>query len=584
MLTLATLFSTGADLRSVLSSERLPEILDVVDDFFTRGTSIQSSVDVPEQVAAAKSLATDARAVFALYSCLAQAPAPLLHEALECGVLHVTRLVPFCQIYGVKNARAVAALLDALVNHVPAVSTMLHDLRQFYMAQLKELDEAATECLRNSVGPLIRRCAEMCFSIGGISTAASVAAIVLLQGNTLDAELRSRTPTLLSRLLQCYEVTLPALQHRVDERRWLALIATCRHVLLQILGRCLDIEIQRVHQPYESDELVAGLYAISNGAINKSNTDTGSFLSDLWYVSEYQDKVRDVVDRETFGYLDQVIAALPRRRLPVNDKVQVDVEQVALNANRTEQEQLVSLIHQVQEVFPTVGDGYVELCLLCSKMQVEPVINWLVENQPPAVLRDVPLDLKASDPQWNEFKAQVSASKTATLDPKRMWMGKKPSASVYDPQVARSEQQLVEKVKQFVAMYENEDEASQEDHVDEYDDEYFDEWADVVPMSDTVDEQEAIREENRKIRAKEEKEAFWEAIKNRNREQTGAPGEEEEEKAPSSRPTLEEPKHKSDEALTHQQRQRQRARKDKNKAKVANHHRKERARKKLERA
>ncbi|KAI9918481.1 hypothetical protein PsorP6_012003 [Peronosclerospora sorghi] len=32
-------------------------------------------------------------------------------------------------------------------------------------------------------------------------------------------------------------------------------------------------------------------------------------------------------------------------------------------------------------------------------------------------------------------------------------------------------------------------------------------------------------------------------MKNRNREQTGATGEEEEEKAPSSRPTLQEPKH-----------------------------------------
>ncbi|KAI9918621.1 hypothetical protein PsorP6_012002 [Peronosclerospora sorghi] len=223
----------------------------------------------------------------------------------------------------------------------------------------------------------------------------------------------------------------------------------------------------------------------------------GSFLSDLWYLSEYQDKVRDVVDHETFGYIDQVIAALPRRRLHVNDKVQDDVEQFALNADRTEQEQLVLLIHHVQEVCPSVGDGYVELCLLCSKMEVEPVINWLVENQPPAVLRES-----------NEFKAQVNAFKTATLDAKRTWIGKKPSASVYDPQVARSEQQLVEKVKQFIAMYENEDEASQKYHVDEYDDEYFDEWEDVVPLRDTVDEQEAIREENRKIWAKEEKDVF----------------------------------------------------------------------------
>ncbi|KAG2506899.1 hypothetical protein JM18_009353, partial [Phytophthora kernoviae] len=113
------------------------------------------------------------------------------------------------------------------------------------------------------------------------------------------------------------------------------------------------------------------------------------------------------------------------------------------------------MVNQVKDFFPDLGEGFVELCLLSSGLQVEVVINFLLESNPPPVLIDVPQDLKRSDPDFERLEAQitgkpapaakVSREEPKKLDPSRVW-------------------------------------------------------------------------ENRRMRAKEEKDAFWEGMKNRNRE------------------------------------------------------------------
>ncbi|KAE9008231.1 hypothetical protein PF005_g12112 [Phytophthora fragariae] len=645
--------------------------LDAFDAFFTRGVSLQTradaSMDEEARVSAARSLAADSRAVFALFQRVTQSAA-LLSLAEDCGLLHVTRVAPFCQIYAPKNAAAVGVILDSLVENVPAFSTALSALRQLYIRQLSNFNKTVQQVNRGQVVQLLHVGYELSLSVAGLCSADSVAQRLLLAGADMETELAQHEASVLYGLVQLYEAALPALQRQVlslDDKvqaQEAALIAETRHTLLQVLARCVDLlmETQEGEGSGTGEELLAGLHALSNGCLD-DEAEHGSFLSDLWYLGEYKDKVAEFFDRckldvETFSYLDMVVEGLPRRRVLLADDLAAEAKpKASLSADAKEwgvpveeetkpaapqkddtEAVLAPMVLQVKDFFPDLGDGYVELCLLSSNLQVEVVINFLLESNPPPVLIDVAQGLKRSDPEFVQLEAQITGKpapapkveESKKLDPSRVWVGKKTVEKTYDPQIAKKDQQLVEKMKQLVSMYEEEDEhgdlpsgegayGGRDDGItlDEYDDDYNDEFDDFVSFSirdgGSVDDQDAIREQNRRMRLKEEKDAFWEGMRNRNRETPlSADHEEEEEKegvqsaeqrpsrpssagGPSQGPSG--PKHKStrrqdkrqgeekkqDEPLTPQQIQRQRARKDKNKAKVANHNRKDRAMKKM---
>ncbi|KAL4146014.1 hypothetical protein PRNP1_011887 [Phytophthora ramorum] len=667
-----------ADLQTSLSSGALQTLLPSLDDFLTRGTALQSLRDGDEAQSGARALSTDARAVFSLFLRLADVP-ELLQQAADGGLLHVVRLVPFCQIYAPKNAASVSKLLEAVVKNVPAFTTTLGVLRQLYIQQLNDLHARVQQGKRNQVVELIHGCYEVVLSVMGMVTATSVADVLLLDGKDLEAELMLQEQSLLYGLVQCYEADLPALQKQLstfDDKVALQkqpVIAETRHAFLTVLGRGVDVIFDKQKTTSTGEEVLAGLHALSNGCL-EDDAEHGSFLSDLWHLCEYKDKVAELFDQckldlENFSYLDMVIEELPRRRiLPtmlVDELAAETKPKVVLSADAKEWEAsedqaaveeakptapqnddvetvLAPMVNQVRDFFPDLGEGYVELCLLSSNLQVEAVINFLLESNPPPVLLDAPHDLKRSDVEFRRLEAQITGKpapapkveESKKLDPSRVWVGKKSMEKTYDPQIAKKDQQLVEKMKQLVEMYEEEDEdgmlPSSEGHygggddgvttLDEYDDDYNDEFDDFVPFSirdgGSADDQDAIREQNRRMRVKEEKDAFWEGMKNRNRDNPvnaaqhdkDEEGEEKEEnpgelKSWRSNPTAgpsqqgsSGPSHKStrrkdkrqeptekkpDEALTPQQIQRQRARKDKNKAKVANHNRKDRAMKKM---
>ncbi|OWZ05780.1 hypothetical protein PHMEG_00022058 [Phytophthora megakarya] len=645
---------SDAELPTLLSDDgQLHALLPLLDDFFTRGTALQTRPDV----AVARSLTADSRAVFSLFLRLVDAP-QLVQLATDCGLLHMTRLAPFCQIFGVRNADAVAELLHVLVLNVAAFPTSLHQLRQLYIQQLNTLHAIK----RGQVTDRIQQCYELSLSLSGMTTSKAVTEVLLLQGKDIETELALQDQSLLYGLVRCYEEVLPALQRHLSTfeegvvMHETSLIAETRHTLLKVLGR-----------KQGRGKLLAGLHALSNGSMEHT-AEHGSYLSDLWFLCEFKDKVAEFFDRckldlENFSYLNMVIEELPRRRiLPtilVKDlaaetkpkTLSIDAEEwkaqpestVVDNEkpenNGTEAEVMTVMVNQVKEFFPDLGDGYVELCLVSSNLQVEVVINFLLESNPPPALLDVSQDLKRSDPEFLQVEALITGKpvhvpqtkETKKLDPSRVWVGKKTMEKTYNPQIGKDQ---AEKMKHLIAMYEEEDEygmASGEGSysgmdsrydgvtaLDEYDDDYNDEFDDFVPFSIrdgvSADDQDTIREENRRIRAKEEKDAFWENMKNRNRENPlnvadddEDADQEEKEDGDSSAPKFSRPnsaggspqifsgsKHKStrrkdkrqgdnkpDEPLTPQQIQRQRARKDKNKAKVANHNRKDRAMKKM---
>lgn len=396
------------------------------------------------------------------------------------------------------------------------------------------------------------------------------------------------------------------------------------------------------------ETLLAVLHALTQCS-GCTDCDGGSFLSDMWFLCGLKDKVVDYfmrheMDSEQLEYLEMIVDGLPKRRIVAREEKSASSKREAPTHLEDEEKQpaasdgdeaaLASLVDQVKDFFPDLGDGFIELCLLSSKRQVEVVINFLLESNPPPELLDVPQSLTKSDAEYERAKSRLagtapSASASNKLDPSQVWVGKKPQEKEYDPQIGKKDHQFAEKMKQIVAQYEEEDDIVVTGGalpggvtLDEYDDDYNDEFEDYEPFGvhdgGQLDDQEAIRELNRRIRAKEEEDAFWESMKNPNHRVT--PDDEDEEgdgeekhgdkqqqsgggnsssnsKRQVPRPSPNGPskkpgdKKKGDnksgaddkqekEAPTPQQ-QRARARNTKNKAKVANHHRKERALKKM---
>ncbi|RLN73563.1 hypothetical protein BBO99_00009338, partial [Phytophthora kernoviae] len=494
LLPLAT--ASDADVREFLSSDKLQQFLPTLDDFFSCATTLQTQESNKTHEASVHALQTETRAVFSLFLRLLDAPG-LLALGLNCGVLHVTRLVPFCQVYAPKNTQAVQELLDAVLTEIPFFSTTVSVLRQLYTQQLGDLHTSVQQAKRGQVVELIHRCYEISLSVSGMVSSLSVADLLLLDGKDLEEELILQSQSLVYGLVQCYEADLPNLQRQLStldevvELKEKPIIAETRHALLVALGRCLDVVMEKqIKSESTGEELLAGLHALSNGS-QDDEAEHGSYLSDLWCLSEYKDKIAAFfehckLDQENFSYLDMVVEQLPRRRiLPamlIDDLAAENKPKATLSANAKEwtasessaaiaaadgetkapapqtNESATSfepMVNQVKDFFPDLGEGFVELCLLSSGLQVEVVINFLLESNPPPVLIDVPQDLKRSDPDFERLEAQitgkpapaakVSREEPKKLDPSRVW-------------------------------------------------------------------------ENRRMRAKEEKDAFWEGMKNRNRE------------------------------------------------------------------
>ncbi|CAI5739172.1 unnamed protein product [Hyaloperonospora brassicae] len=683
----ATASTTNELLTFLSSSDCLPPLLERLDDFLTRATAQQIQVDpllsASNDSSRGEALDTaDVAAVELLVRRLLYAAPAVLAMAVDCGLLHVSRLLPLCQLLRVSNARAVAALLDALVENVAAFSTLLTQVQQLYCQQLTDVYDCTVQLSvqkqDQDVTQLSRRCYELSLSLNGMTTATSVTKLLLLLHNSNDnnhkdgpIELLLHNESLLYGLVRCYEVVVPTLHRQLglvlDDGKTtqphLLMIAKIRQTLLQVLGRCVDVMLDETTS-IDAEKLLAGLHALSDGCVDEvGNAEHGSFVSDLWHLCGYKEKVaacfqRCEFDLEHYAYLGMVMDGLPRRRiLPamlVNDLAAeskrrptavIDSKDCkpsgisgigkatspGVSLSDTTDAVLVSMIHQVQDFFPDLGEGYVELCLLSANVQVETVVDFLLERNPPPMLLGVSQDLKRTDPEFARLKAQITgkaapeveADHSTMLHPSQVWVGKKTMEKTYDPQSVKKDGQLYEKMKELVMTYEDEDDSDGDvDRVDnavggldEYDDDYNDEFDDFVRFTirdaGSADDQDTIREQNRKIRAKEEKDAFWEGMKNRNRESSQVSADDRqrdddggqekdlgEQKvsgtSSGSAQVSSDSKHRTarrkgsqpsgesrpSEALTPQQIQRQRARKDKNKAKVANHNRKDRAMKK----
>lgn len=119
--------------------EQGERVLRGIDAFFSKATAFQTRrTELAEQDA--KAFQADTRAVFLFYmrvaAVLTQRDASDESddsaESLLGEVMHVTRVVPFCQVFAHKNPDSVRQLLAALVEAVSAFQDSLAAVREVY--------------------------------------------------------------------------------------------------------------------------------------------------------------------------------------------------------------------------------------------------------------------------------------------------------------------------------------------------------------------------------------------------------------------------------------------------------------------
>lgn len=352
----------------------------------------------------------------------------------------------------------------------------------------------------------------------------------------------------------------------------------------------------------KGESLLTTLHELSQCS-DSNPIEMGSYISDLWYLCGYEQLLMQYfeasgMDRENISYWEVIVEGLPKRMV-----VEEEFKSTLKTDHETESQPTpeykvdsvdIALISQVTELFPELGDGYVALCLLSTHNQVEQAVSFLLENNPPPVLLEIRHDLQLHDTDYLSFQSKVLGIPVSTdqspseiVDPSRIWVGKRAQEKQYDPQVSRKDPRLVEKVKEMADTYADEENwreamtkamstVSLESHAvkkrDEYDDDYNDEFDEYEAFSvhdnGQVEDYDAIREQNRRIRVLEEETAYWESMRNPNH-RTIDVVDHEEEKTPielgDANPS------KTTPSLG------QRARNTKNKAKVGNHNRKNQA-------
>lgn len=292
-------------------------------------------------------------------------------------------------------------------------------------------------------------------------------------------------------------------------------------------------------------------------------------------------------ESDHLSYLEMIVDALPRRRIISSAESAAGSKKISrsspdfqedpttghasahASADHDEDEEkqdfsqlgggedaamLSSLVHQVKDFFPDLGNGYIELCLLSSQQQLETVINFLLESNPPPALLGVRQDLKRTDPEFAAVETKLTgksapasgpeaATPEAKLDPSRVWVGKKPQEKRYDPQIVKRDTALAEKTKKIAKMIVEEEEIMAGMtpflKLDEYDDDYNDEFEDYEPFSvkdsGQGDDPDSIRQQNRLMLAREAEDAFWESMKNANHSRPVNNGEEIDEDEPDTK-------------------------------------------------
>ncbi|CAK4560105.1 unnamed protein product [Aphanomyces euteiches] len=183
-----------------------------------------------------------------------------------------------------------------------------------------------------------------------------------------------------------------------------------------------------------------------------------------------------------------------------------------------------SIVSQVKEIFPDLGDGFLDLCIQACEYSSDKVIMALLEDALPGQVQSLDRSMTKTDPRYlalvDDKEAKVAPPpQPQKVDPTQMWVGKKKQADKYKPESIKADPEYVAKQQMLAQTYDQEPAWPLVSAVDEYNDDYNDEMEEYEPFGVHDDEPtgyEEIIARNKAVRAQEAEDAFWESMRNPN--------------------------------------------------------------------
>ncbi|OQS04897.1 hypothetical protein THRCLA_02902 [Thraustotheca clavata] len=525
-----------------------------------------------------------------------------LDQLAQRGVFSVARILVMCSLYAPSNRQAMEwcmerlfqcapVLKDQITMVIPMFTQVLVDIHQ-KVNMLKAHDEIAKE--------LLDHIADTTHSINAMTRCSpTILEMLTPQGETIQHAFNGNT--LLYAIFVCYECDLPMLSSLNSENEvWQQSIGKVRSYCLNLLDTWMEHHLLSVLRmgSSQSEEACENLFGVIDILLHGNNapaimTDNGTFLSDYNQLYNFKAACKLAfqqaqIDEARGDYLVLMLDKLPLRPSGKQQKPEKQPEQSQVS----DDEKLLHAISQVQEVFPDLGDGFLELCIKAYNYQAEQAIMGLLEENLPEAIAPLDRSLRKTDAAYKEI---VNPKSKAILKSDQIWVGKKKQPEAYKPESAKENAEYAAKTQALIMSYDEEPPLWLDAPTNEYNDDYNDELEDYTPFSanDEMDYEE-IKARNKLVRAQEAEDEYWESMRNRNhsaQEESNESNDDdeqvkkEEEKRSIGRnmttakngAIVAEDKTASNDA---KKQNKNRARKEHNKAKVGNHNRKDGARRK----
>ncbi|KAF0698013.1 Aste57867_11344 [Aphanomyces stellatus] len=462
-----------------------------------------------------------------------------LAQLVDSGILSLPRIVVMCSLYAQSNADVLQWWMQRVCDRAPTLTyqiPMLHDI--FYHSLLSMHHQVASlksPCIIEATQIQMQLC-DLAKTIHALVGSSDAFLPVLTPPHTPSSELGASFDghTLLHAILVCYEYDLPTLTRLSRNDK---VIAKTRRLFLASIFRWIDgvflSEIRR--RPDQADARCEALFGVLNSLLHNADAvEPAALVADLGHWLQFKSKCTvaledSTVDAARVDYLGMLLSDLPQRMRQTATTVLDDTNpNVVATADDDKAAIANSIVLQVKEIFPDLGDGFLELCIQACEYSSDKVIMSLLEDAVPDAVASIDRTLTKADPRYAALVGMpatpAAVAAPAKADPTQIWVGKKKQADKYKPESVKADPEYAAKQLQLAQTYDQEPAwVAPSAHLDEYNDDYNDEMEEYEPFGvhdDEPTDYEEIIARNKAVRAQEAEDAFWEGIRNPNHKPT----------------------------------------------------------------
>ncbi|ETW08525.1 hypothetical protein H310_01088 [Aphanomyces invadans] len=467
-----------------------------------------------------------------------------LAHLVNRGFLTLPRIIVMCSLYAQSNEHVLEWWLQRVCSCAPRIVDqipMLHDV--FYHALLTMHHQVASlhiPCIIEATRIQTQLC-DMSKTIHALLASSDVFLSILTPPHAAAGDLSHSFDgqTLLHAILVCYETDLPILNKLSRNDK---LVPVTRRHMLSSLGIWLEKTFlsKLTRQPMQAAQRIEAFFGVLNSLLHNADAaEPASLVSDLCKLLQFKTKCRrafddGAIDDAQRDYLALLLSELPERARPATPAVPIDDTNPNVVVGNTAQDDRAAILQsigvQVKDIFPDLGDGFLELVTVACEYSSDKVIVALLEDVLPPAVASLDRTLTKSDPRYIAITASALTSvpasttpPTSKADPTQIWVGKKKLPDMYKPESVRADPEYLAKQLQLAQTYDQEPAWPEPVHMDEYNDDYNDELEEYEPFGVRDDEPtdyEDIIARNKVVRAREAEDAFWESMRNPNHSQT----------------------------------------------------------------